>query len=72
MYVLYHDFQRRFFRMKINANYDKKTIRVEAEIPPEEFREFFDTIRNFIVSLFAEEKKVDGPKKGHPKKGGGS
>lgn len=58
--------------MKINTDYDGKRIRVEAEVPPDEIKEFLASVGKFVASLFAEEKKVDGPKKGHSKKGGES
>jgi uncharacterized FlaG/YvyC family protein len=58
--------------MKINADYDGKRIRMEAEVPPEDLKKFLARIGDFVGKLFEEEKKVGGPKKGHPKKEGGS
>lgn len=58
--------------MKINTDYDGKRIRLEAEVPPEDLKKFLAKIGDFIAKLFEEEKKVDGPKKGHSKKGGES
>jgi len=48
--------------MKINTNYDGKRIRVEAEVPPEDLKNFLIKIASAFGKLFEEGEKVDGPK----------